>query len=203
MAFHCPRSLSASDTSGGNPPNSCSPSEMHTLPALLPSHQQHGIPQHHHSRPAAEPNASVAVSIRRTPDSPYPGAFAQTPPYPRTSGASSHHSGQRRRPFQHTQGFQQQLVLIRPDDVVIDIVAHHGVKALIGEIQPIGVAVLKGTPGTHALAGGVFRTWPGRSRRPRPSSRCPLLFVSGHVRAARMDSAPEPQPTSSNLPCPL
>lgn len=50
---NCPRSLSAPDTSYGNPPSSCFPPEMHTSPALFSSHQHLGFSQHHHRRTAA------------------------------------------------------------------------------------------------------------------------------------------------------
>ena len=39
---------------------------------------------------------------------------------------------------------------------MIDIIAHHGVKALIGEVQTTGVPVLKAAAVGHALAFGVL-----------------------------------------------
>ena len=58
--------------------------------------------------------------------------------------------------FQHPQGLPQQGPLVRARDIVIDIIAHHGVEALIREVQPICVPMLEPAPGGHALAGGIF-----------------------------------------------
>ena len=57
--------------------------------------------------------------------------------------------------FQNPQRFHQKRPLVRSVDVVIHIVAYHGVKTLIRKIQMIGVAMLKLAPGRHAFTGGI------------------------------------------------
>ena len=58
--------------------------------------------------------------------------------------------------FQHPQGLPQQGPLVRARDIVVDIVAHHGVETLIREIQLVRVPMLEYAPGRRALACGVF-----------------------------------------------
>ena len=58
--------------------------------------------------------------------------------------------------FQHPQGLQQQRPLVRTHDVVVDIVAHHGVETLIREVQLVGVPMLEPAPGGYTFACGVF-----------------------------------------------
>ena len=60
--------------------------------------------------------------------------------------------------FQHPQGLPQQGPLIRTRDIVVDIVAHHGIETLIREVQLVGVPMLEQAPGLHALAPGIFLT---------------------------------------------
>ena len=57
--------------------------------------------------------------------------------------------------FQNTQCFQQKCLLVFPRDIVIDIVADHRVKALVGEIQLHGVPAPERSV-FHALRSGIF-----------------------------------------------
>ena len=45
--------------------------------------------------------------------------------------------------FQYPQAFQQQGMLVRTHNVMIDVVADHSIKAPVREIQLIGIAVDK------------------------------------------------------------
>ena len=47
-------------------------------------------------------------------------------------------------------------MLIRAGNIVIDIVAYDRVKGIIGEVQLMGVPVLKPAPGRYTLTGGVL-----------------------------------------------
>lgn len=58
--------------------------------------------------------------------------------------------------FQHPQSLQQQGALVRARDIVADIVAHHGIEALIREGQPVCVPMQEPAPVGHALACSIF-----------------------------------------------
>ena len=57
--------------------------------------------------------------------------------------------------FQHTQTFQKQSLLVCAVDIMIDIVADHGVKSLVRKVQLPGIAIKEPAPFRYALAPGI------------------------------------------------
>ena len=59
-------------------------------------------------------------------------------------------------PEKNTQRLKQKFLLIRPCYIVINIVAHHSIKALIWKIQPVRITMLKYTLGINPFTDSVF-----------------------------------------------
>ena len=129
-------------------------------------------------------------------------AFSQTPAY-RRNRLRRHDvvNGERAALFQHAQRLRKKSLPILALDVVIDIVARHGVERFVRKVEFYGVSPRKNdtfrTPSASAL-----RSQSGRLNEAYslPQRSMPTICARGLRFAQAMVSAPLPQPTSSPSP---
>ena len=94
--------------------------------------------------------------------------------------------------FQHTQTFQKQSLLVCAVDIMIDIVADHGVKSLVRKVQLPGIAIKEPAPFRYALAPGITL-----AHGLAVIVDCPPVIHAGHFRLRPGKRRPDGECTRS------